>query len=325
MQISLSEPTLIPAVFVLAVFLIALLTNGYFYGIISSLVSVLAVNFAFTFPLFEFNFTIRENAVSAVIMIAVTTITCALTAKLKYQDALKAENDKEKMRGNLLRAISHDLRTPLTSIYGSASTISENYSSLSDSDKLTMLKSIKEDSQWLIRMVENLLSVTRFDNKNMTLVKSSIVLEELIDSTLSKFNNRYPDIKVDLDMPDDFITVSVDPILIEQVLMNILENSVQHAKGMTKISLRIFVMGDNVIFEVKDDGIGIPKENINSLFTSYSPLSTDDTHHNMGIGLNVCASIIKAHSGTITAENAKDGGAIFRFSLKLEEDNEQQV
>ena len=316
-----NAPSLIPAIFVLAVFLISLLTQGYLYGLISSLISVLAVNYAFTFPYFEFNFTIGENAVSALILIAVTALSCALTAKIRHHEALQTESDKEKMRANLLRAISHDLRTPLTAIYGSASTISDSYQSLSDTDKLTMLQGIKEDSQWLIRMVENLLSITKFDGENVKLIKSSTVLEELIDSSLLKFHKRYADIKVDLDIPDDFITVSVDPILIEQVLINLLENAVQHAKGMTELSLRVFTIDSKAIFEVKDNGEGIPDEKLKTLFTTFSKseTETDGTTHSMGIGLAVCATIIRAHGGSISAENAKNGGALFRFSLNLED------
>ena len=296
-----NAPSLVPALFVLAVFLISLLTNGYMYGIASALISVLAVNFAFTFPFFEFNFTIQENAVSAVIMIVVTLLTCALTKKITYQEALRAENEKEKMRANLLRAVSHDLRTPLTAIYGSASTIAENYSSLNDNDKITMLNGIKEDSQWLIRMVENLLSVTKFDNENMKLVKTAVVLEELIDSVISKFANRYPDTKVDLDIPEDFITISADPILIEQVIINLLENAVQHAEGMTRLSLNVFTVGKNIIFEISDNGKGLAPETLKTLFTTFSHSNSDSSRHNMGIGLNVCATIIKAHNGAISA------------------------
>ncbi|MBQ8002510.1 MAG: PAS domain-containing sensor histidine kinase [Clostridia bacterium] len=318
----LSAPRLVPAVFVLAVFLISLLTNGYIYGLLSALVSVLAVNFAFTFPFFEFNFTIQENAVSALIMIAVTAITCALTTKIKQHDALKAENEKEKMRANLLRAISHDLRTPLTAIYGSASTIADNYAVLKDEDKINMLIGIKEDSQWLIRMVENLLSVTRFDSPNVKLIKTSVVLEELIDSVLSKFHKRYPHVNVGLQIPKDFIAVSADPILIEQVLINLLENAVIHAKGMTKVNLNVFVLGSKAIFEVKDDGEGIAPEKFKTLFTTFSGASGDGEGktHSMGIGLSVCATIIKAHNGALSAENCSEGGAVFRFSLDLEEE-----
>lgn len=326
-QLYFNASSLIPAVFVLAVFLISLLTNGYIYGFLSALVSVLAVNYAFTFPFNKFNFTIEENAVSAVIMIVVTLLTCTLTAKIKKQEELRNEGEMEKLRANLLRAISHDLRTPLTAIYGSASTIADNYSNLKDDDKITMINGIKEDSQWLIRMVENLLSVTKFDSGNVKLIKSSVVLEELIDSVLSKFQKRYPKVKVNIEIPDNFITVLCDPILIEQVLINLLENSVRHAKTFTHISLKVFTLGGNAIFEVSDDGVGIDSKILKNIFTSFSQSETnsDSKTHSMGIGLSVCAAIIKAHGGSVSAENNKPHGAIFRFTLKSEDENEQQI
>ena len=189
MQLWFRAQTLIPTIFVLAVFLISLLTDGYFYGISAALFSMLAVNFAFTFPFFAFDFTIHENAVSAVIMIIVTVLTSTLTTKLKQQEMLRSGTEREKMRANLLRAVSHDLRTPLTAIYGSSSTVIDNYHVLDDESKLQLLYGIKEDSQWLIRMVENLLPVTRIDNSSVKLVKNSVVLEELVDSATSKFKN----------------------------------------------------------------------------------------------------------------------------------------
>lgn len=109
-------------------------------------------------------------------------LTGALTTKIKLQEALKTQSEKERMRSNLLRAVGHDLRTPLTTIYGSTSAMLDNYDSFSDELKLKMLKGIKEDSEWLTRMVENLLSVTRLDGGNVKLLKSSTVLEELLDS-----------------------------------------------------------------------------------------------------------------------------------------------
>ena len=140
---ALSEPSLIPLVFALGVFLVSLCTNGYAYGLFAAFVSVLMVNFAFTFPYFEFNFTIPENAVSALVMIIVTVATSTLTTQIKRQELLKTEMEKEKMRANLLRAISHDLRTPLTAIYGASSTILENDVQLSAQDKKQMLIAIK--------------------------------------------------------------------------------------------------------------------------------------------------------------------------------------
>ena len=316
-----TEP-LIPLFFVLAVFWVSQLTEGYFWGIASSLFSVLAVNFAFTYPFFAFDFQVVENAVSALIIMAVSISTCTLTQKIKRSEMLRTEFDKEKIRGNLLRAVSHDLRTPLTAIYGAGSTIVDNYDVLSDQDKLQMLQGIQEDSQWLIRMVENLLSITKIGNENVSLTKTSVVVEELVGAALSKFQRRYDKQPVALKIPDDLVIISADPILMEQVLVNLLENAVQHAKGMTKLRLTVSLQENNVVFEVADNGCGIPKDKLTGIFTGtslQSSASADTQKHNMGIGLSVCATIIKAHGGTIYAHPAKPQGMRFGFTLEAEE------
>ena len=310
--------SLIPAVFVLAVLLISFLTEGYVYGVVSALFSVLI--FAFSLPFFEFNFTIPENIISAVIMIIVTIITGTLTTQIKKQEAIKAEIEKERMRANLLRAVSHDLRTPLTTIYGASSTMLDNFDVFSEEQKLKMLAGISEDSQWLTRMVENLLSITRLDVGNVKILKTSAALEELIDSVLKKFRKRYPEQKVILDIPDDFVSIPMDALLIEQVLVNILDNAVEHAEGMTELRLRVSVEGKNAVFEISDNGCGIEAERLKTIFTGYGGgTSPTDTKINSGIGLSVCATIIKAHGGEIFAESPKNGGAVFSFSLNNEE------
>ena len=326
-QYIFGDNALIPAIFVLGVFLTSVLTQGYIYGIVAALVSVLAVNFAFTFPLFAFDFTIPENIISAIILFVVSIVTCSLTAKIKMQEAIKAESDKERMRANLLRAVSHDLRTPLTTIYGSSSALLDNYDSFSDEQCKQIITGISEDSLWLSRMVENLLSITKLDTANVNLIKINTALDELIDSALIKFSKRYPEQNVDVDIPDDFVFIPMDSILIEQVIINILENAVQHAEGMTKLSLKVFAISDKVIFEIKDNGCGISEERMKNIFTGYFSADTeasDSKKHNAGIGLSVCASIIKAHGGDIKAENIKTGGCVFRFTLNMEDAHDDQ-
>ncbi len=310
--------SLIPAIFVLAVFLTSLITQGYIYGILCSLISVLAVNYAFTSPFFKLNFTMPENIVSTVIMIIVTLITGALTTKLKRQEALKAESEKERMRANLLRAVSHDLRTPLTTIYSSTSAILENQNCFTDEQKLKMLHGIKDDAEWLTRMVENLLSITKLDGGNVKIIKTPTVLEELIDSVLMKFNKRYPKTPVNICIPEDFLTIPMDAILIEQVIINILENAVQHAFGMTELALKVSEAHNKVIFEITDNGCGIDAERLKTIFSGCGndiSRPSDGRKTNSGIGLSVCASIIKAHGGDIYAEIPKSGGTSFKFTL----------
>ena len=186
-----------------------------------------------------------------------------------------------------------------------------------------MIQGIKEDSQWLIGMVENLLSVTRIDNEGVKIVKAPIVLEELIDIVLMRFKKRYPKQKIHVEIPEEFISIPMDAVLIEQVIVNILENAVQHAIGMTRLELKVFTRGNQAVFEIRDDGCGIDKDKLDSIFTGYFEVKDTPVDHqkrSMGIGLSVCSTIIKAHGGQISVENLKEGGCVFRFALDMEEE-----
>ena len=284
--------------------------------------SVVFVNFAFTFPYLKLDFTIYGYPLTFVTMLAVGFAVSTLAARVKEQNRIKFEAEQEKMRANLLRAVSHDLRTPLTSIYGACSTVIENYDVLDKKQQLKLLGEVCEDAQWLNRMVENLLSVTRFDGEQVAVKKTPTVLEELLDAVLVKFKKRCPDVPVQLELPEDFVMIPMDSMLIQQVLMNLLENAVLHAEGMTTLTLRVFTLGSRAVFEVKDDGCGIPKERLRTLFSGTGGpdpnAPADSGKHGMGIGLSVCAAIIKAHGGEIDAESRPGEGTTIRFWLETE-------
>jgi len=322
LQKTFNTRSMIPMIFVLGVFLVSWRTQGYFWGITASLVSVLAVNYAFTYPYWAFDLISPECISSAVVMLIVAIMTGTLTTKLKAQEKMNAEAEKERMRGNLLRAVSHDLRTPLTSIYGACSVILEGYDSISREKHLKLLADIQSDAQWLVRMVENLLSVTRLDADKVRLSKNETVLDELIDALLAKFCKHYPEQRVQLQLPEEPVSIPMDAILIEQVLMNLLENAVFHAHGIENLWLSVEVQGKRAVFRVADDGCGIPAERLAGLFSGLldSAAPTDTSRSNMGIGLSVCSAIVKAHGGEIQARNRAGGGAEFCFALDMEED-----
>ena len=313
--------TMTPMIFVLGVFLVSWRTQGYAFGIAASFLSVLAVNWAFTYPYWAFDLISPECISSAVVMLIVSTMTGALTTRLKQQEKLKAEAEKERMRGNLLRAVSHDLRTPLTTIYGSCSAMIENFDEIPPERQLLLLKDIQSDAQWLNRMVENLLSVTRVDADKVRLATHGVVLEELIDALLVKFHKHYPLQQVQVRIPEEFISIPMDPVLIEQVLMNLLENAVFHAKGMQNLWISVELRENKAVFSVEDDGCGISEDRMGQLFSGLpdSQRKMDSGRSNMGIGLSVCKTIIKAHGGELTAANRPQGGAVFTFALQMEE------
>lgn len=319
---------LIGMVLVLAVFLVSVVTQGYIYGIAASMLAVLTDNFVFTFPFFAFDFLTLENLISAIVMMVVAVMTSMLTTKIKIQQTMKAEAEKEKMRANLLRAVSHDLRTPLTTIYGVCGLLRENYDNLPREQQLKLLGQVQEDAESLIQMVQNLLSVTKVNTDGVHLKKSETVLEELIDSTLMKFKKHYPNQPVQASIPEEFISIPMDAMLIQQVLLNLLENAVIHGGRLNELALDVNIRADQAVFCVRDDGCGIPPNRLDDLFsgpTSNDDLPADSRRSGMGIGLSVCASIIHAHGGEIWGGNRRTGGTEIFFALEMEEaDHEQQ-
>ena len=192
---------------------------------------------------FDFDFALPENLSSALVLMAVTCVAGTLTARIRQQELLEAESAPEAARAKLLRAISHDLRTPLTTIYGSSSTILESADKLSSEKQMALVAEIRSEADWLIRMVENLLTVTRMDQSGVSLNKTPIAVEELVDAVLIQFRKRYPQQPVTVELPEEFICIPMDPLLIQQVLSNLLENAVQHAEGMRHLTLRVYQIG----------------------------------------------------------------------------------
>lgn len=237
------------------------------------------------------------------------------------QRQILLESEKEKMRSNLLRAISHDLRTPLTCILGASSVILENGDKMDKNTHDQLLSNIKEDSQWLIRMVENLLSVTRINEGTMNVAKTPEAAEEVVAEAISRIRKMYPSRKISVKVPDELLMVPMDGTLIEQVLINLIENAIKHCDEDSKINVLVKKGRDNAIFQVIDDGRGIAEKDFPYLFESYVPdgSRSPDSTRGMGIGLSICMSIIKAHHGKMEAANRKEGGAIFQFMLPLEE------
>ena len=317
----------IAQVFTLAVFLVARFTDGYLYGLFSAIYGVAAVNFLFTYPFFALNFTMTGYPITFVAMFSISGITSALTSHMKKQARLLSEHDKvlmeaekEKMRANLLRAISHDLRTPLTSIIGSGTVYLENEKSLSDPQKRDLVSHILEDAHWLLNMVENLLSVTRINNETAKVTKTSEPIEEVLSESVQRLRKRIPGIRVRVQVPEEFLMIPMDAVLIEQVLINLVENAVTHSESKEPVEISADDLGDKVIFRVRDFGIGIPEEKTETIFdgSSSTPSTSSDGRRGMGIGLSICKAIISAHGGNIGIKN-HDRGAEFYFTLPKED------
>ncbi len=327
----LNDPTTgtghISLLYVLAVVCVSRLTTGYFWGIFSSFFGVICVNYVFTYPYWQINFTMTGYPLTFLTMLAVSMMVSAMTTQIKRQERLRTETERETMRANLLRAVSHDIRTPLTSIVGNTAAILENEDALTREQQRKLLKDVNEDAQWLIRMVENLLSITRISGEQAKINKEYEAVEEIVAEAVRKFEKRFPDgVKVEVEVPQDVLLVPMDATLISQVMLNLFENAVFHGGAVTHLRLSVQKEGEFVCFRMSDNGCGIPKEKLPVIFEGLNAPSAphSDIKKNMGIGLSVCQTIIKAHGGRMTAENLSGGGASFRFYLPVKEESDHE-
>lgn len=312
--------THVSLLFVLAVLMVSRFTDGYVYGVIAAFIAVICVNFIFTYPYFAVDFSYAGYPLTSVVMFTVATLVSALMSQIKKQEQIKREIEKEKMRANLLRAVSHDIRTPLTSIAGAAAGILENQAVLSDEKKMELVENIREESQWLVRIVENLLSITRMNSDKAKLDTQEELVEDIVGGAIGKFIKRFPQIQIKAETPEELLLVPMDAILIEQVILNIMENAVIHGKTTSEIRIHVEADEQYAYFSIEDNGAGIEEKILPVIFEGvigHHENDTVDKKRNMGIGLSVCYSIVKAHRGMMKAENKPEGGARMTFALPL--------
>ena len=305
---------------ILAVLFTARFTHGYVYGIASAIAGTLVTNYFFTFPFFKFNLSTPVNFVTVIAMLTVSTVTSAVTTRLRSQKELRNKAELEMMRTNLMRSVSHDLRTPLTSIMGAANVLKENDKLLDDNEKMELYEQINSESNWLINMVENLLSVTKLKGNVEPVHKTLELAEELISVAANKIQKYYKNVNIITDASDELLFVPMDITLVSQVLINLIENSIRHGKSSHYIKISVQQIDEQAIFSVEDRGCGLPKQILSSINSNeyVQPYSDSDSNKYMGIGLSVCNSIIKAHGGFMCAKNLNEG-AVISFSLPLEE------
>ncbi len=243
------------------------------------------------------------------------------TAQEQQETEVRAE--KERFRANLLRSISHDLRTPLTSISGSASSLLST--DFDQKTKTKLIQGIYDDSVWLIDLVENLLSLSRLDD-NMQLRKEPELLEEVIEEAMTHITKNADSHHIEIEQQDPMLMAEVELTLMIQVIVNLVNNAVQHTPEGSNIVIRTFRQEGKAVVQVEDNGAGIPDQDKDGIFDLFFTArhGNGDSHRGMGLGLALCKSIVEAHNGKIYAQDNEPKGAIFGFTLPLVEVKENE-
>ena len=237
----------------------------------------------------------------------------------KEQATVHAQN--EQLRANLLRTISHDLRTPLTSISGNASNLLSNAETLDAETRTKICTDIFDDAQWLIGLVENLLSITRIEDGRMNLQISPQLMDEVVEETLRHISRKSKEHIITTTYSDEILLADMDARLIMQVIINLVDNAIKYTQKGSRINISAYAKNSNIVVDVSDDGPGIPEQNkaqvFEMFFTGQNQIA--DSHRSLGLGLALCRTILAAHKGTLTLRDNEPHGCIFSFELPKSE------
>ncbi len=241
--------------------------------------------------------------------------------RARLADAAKAaalRANSEELRSSLLSAVSHDLRTPLAAITGAATTLRDRASSGGGArgEEAEMLSAICEEAERLERLVGNLLDMTRLESGAMHVRREWVPVEEVVGAALGRLERQLEGRAIQLDLPADLPLVSVDPVLLQQVFVNLLENAAKYTPGASGLDIRARAGPEAVEIEVADRGPGLPAGGEARIFEKFVR-GEHAGRGGVGLGLPICRGIVEAHGGTIEAANRPQGGARFRVRLPL--------
>ncbi len=240
---------------------------------------------------------------------------------LETQQAMELQAQQERLRADLLRAISHDLRTPLTSISGNAALLMRNADTLAEEKRKKLYGAIYDDAQWLIQLVENLLSITRIENGSMQLSLQAELLDEVIHEALQHLDRHATEHHIKVKLEDELLMANMDARLIVQVLVNLVNNAITYTPAGSYICIMAKRLGNAAVLIVSDDGPGIAGEAREHLFEMFytAPGARADGHRGLGLGLALCRSIVEAHGGSIRVCGHEPHGTEFHITLEAAE------
>lgn len=312
-------------VFVLGVLLCAILTDGSRYSLTASVLSILSYNYFLIEPRLSLQIDGQDYVGTILAMFVFALLASYLVASLRHNAQLSMEASlvaqREQLRANLLRSVSHDLRTPLTSITGNADMLLDQEVDLPNETRRQLLHDIYDDATWLGTVVENLLAVTRLEDGDVMLNIEVELVDDVIEEAMRHVSREARHHTIVVEPSSELLLARLDPQVIVQVIVNLVNNAIAHTQEGSTITISSRRVGEMVAIEVADDGPGISdddKEQVFDLFYTSQSLGAD-SGRSIGLGLSLCRSIVQAHSGTIYVEDVEPHGARFVFTLPAEE------
>lgn len=308
-------------IYIVGVLVITVTTTGYLYGMMASVCSVLLFNYFFTVPVHTFAMTDQNDVVRLVFFLITGFISASIMVRFHNQvriaEETRAQMEREKLKSNMLRSISHDFRTPLTGIMGAAGLLKEA-DELEAGVRKELAGEIQEQSVWLMRLMENILNMTKLESEEFEIRKNQEVVDDLIYEAVSHIIGLREKRRFEIKLPSELIVVNVDGKLMVQVLVNLLDNAMKHTGENGWICIEARYDAGKVWISVEDDGDGIQEDLKENIFDEFVTRSDEkgDRQRGIGLGLAICKAVVNAHGGNICAENRKEGGARFMFWLE---------
>ena len=319
-----SEATVV-VLFVLSVLLTALATTEVVYCLVAAGVSALSFNFFLVDPRFSFRIGGTDVPGTIAVMFVVASVASYLVTQLRSSERASAEAQlvaqNEQLRANLLRSVSHDLRTPLTAISGNADMLLDPSVTLDDAQRRALVQDIHDDASWLTGVVENLLVVTRMEDGVVTLDGDVEVVDDVVEEALCHVNGDIVMHELLYEPSDELLLARMDARVMVQVVVNLVNNAIVHTPSGSHIVVSVTREDNYAAVSVIDDGPGISdadKEHVFERFYTATGASADG-RRGIGLGLALCKAVVEAHGGTLRLKDAEPHGAAFTFTLPLEE------
>jgi two-component system sensor histidine kinase KdpD len=297
--------------------LLATVRFGIGPAVLTAVANVLVFDFVFVPPYLAFAVPGLKDGVTLAVMVAVAGLASVLAEQLRREvRKARRQSEVEHLRNALLSALSHDLRTPLTVLVGASAALCEER--LDPVQRRDFSQMVAAESRRLNRLVGNLLELTRLESGHAPITQSAQAIDEAIGAAITRLERQLEGHDVRTHLAEGVPLIFFDPILIEQVVINLIENAIRHGSPGTPIEIRVRTEKDAVVVDVADRGPGVPHGHEERVFEKFHRApNAAQGDGGIGLGLTICRAIIAAHDGRIALANRPGGGAVVTFTLPV--------